>query len=102
MMIRSNSTSLVESFENEAYISYFNTSTSINKNHKAKNKKTLLYQQKNKFDPRYPKEEAKLKCFEKDAVPVYTEQIFDEYCGDIHGNKYQENSTVTSCCECLL
>ena len=54
------------------------------------------------YDPRYPKEEAKFKCFETDAIPVYPDKIFDGYCSDIHGNKYQENSTVTSCCECLL
>ena len=100
MMISSNSTLLVESFENEAYISHFHTSTSIYKNHKVETLKFISV--KNKFDPRYPKEEAKFKCFETDAVPVYPEKIFDGYCSDIHGNKYQENSTVTSCCECLL
>ena len=51
---------------------------------------------------RFPKEESRFSCFEKDAIPVYTEKIFEGYCSDVHGNKYQENSTVTSCCECLL
>ena len=41
-------------------------------------------------------------CFEKDNVPVDTEQIFDGHCEDIHGNKHEEKSTTTSCCECLM
>ena len=42
-----------------------------------------------------------LKCFEKDDIPVDTEEIFEEYCEDIHGNKYEEYLETTSCCECL-
>ena len=56
----------------------------------------------NTCDQRYPKEESKFKCFETDTIPVNPEKIFGGYCSDIHGNKYQENSTLTSCCECLV
>ena len=31
-----------------------------------------------------------------------TEEIFEGHCEDIHGNKYQEDLTTTSCCECLM
>ena len=41
-------------------------------------------------------------CFEKDNVPVDTKEIYEGHCEDIHGNKYQEAYTTTSCCECLM
>ena len=41
-------------------------------------------------------------CFEKDNIPVNTEEIFEGHCNDIHGNKYQKDSTTTSCCDCLV
>ena len=31
-----------------------------------------------------------------------TEQIYEGHCEDIHGNKYKESYTTTSCCECLM
>ena len=101
MMISSNSTVLVEYCKNEASPSYFHTSTSIFKNLKVE-KIIINLNLNHMIVHRYPKEEAKFKCFETDAIPVYPDKIFDGYCSDIHGNKYQENSTVTSCCECLL
>ena len=45
---------------------------------------------------------ASLACFEKDKIPVDTEEIFEEHCEDIHGNKYEEYSETSSCCECLM
>merc|ERR1712032_1574644 len=42
-----------------------------------------------------------LACFEKDKNPVDTEEIFEGLCEDIHGNKYEEYSETSSCCECL-
>ena len=41
-------------------------------------------------------------CFEKDHVPVDTEQIYEGHCEDTYGNKYEEQSTTSSCCECLM
>ena len=41
-------------------------------------------------------------CFERDNVPVDTEEIYEGHCEDSRGNKYQEQSTTTSCCECLM
>ena len=42
-------------------------------------------------------------CFEKDSnVPVDKEVIFEGHCEDVHGNKYKENLTTSSCCECLM
>ena len=41
-------------------------------------------------------------CFEKDNVLVDTEEIFEDHCEDILGNKYEEYSETSSCCECLV
>ena len=41
-------------------------------------------------------------CFEKDSVPVDTEEIFEDQCVDDQGNKYQTGSKLTSCCHCLM
>ena len=41
-------------------------------------------------------------CFERDNVAVDMEEIFTNYCEDIHGNKYEENSETSSCCGCLM
>ena len=41
-------------------------------------------------------------CFEKDNIPVDTEEICENHCEDIHGGKYEENSTISSCCGCLM
>ena len=41
-------------------------------------------------------------CSEKDDVPVDTEEIFEGHCESIQGNKYEENSETSSCCECLM
>ena len=43
-----------------------------------------------------------LTCFQKDRNPVDLEEIFEEHCEDIHGNKYEENSETFSCCECMM
>ena len=43
-----------------------------------------------------------LACSEKDKVPVDTEEIFEEHCEDIHGNKFEEYAKTSSCCECLM
>ena len=43
-----------------------------------------------------------LACFEKDKIPVDTEEVFKENCEDIRGNKYEEYSETSSCCECLM
>ena len=56
----------------------------------------------------FPPPRPPLRYFEKDSSPVDWEEIFrveedDHYqCEDLHGNKYQEGDTVTSCCECLM
>ena len=42
-----------------------------------------------------------LACFETDKIPVDTEDVFEALCEDIHGNKYEEYSQTSSCCECL-
>ena len=41
-------------------------------------------------------------CFEKDSPPVDTEEIFEDHCVDNHGNKYQADSVLTTCCQCLM
>ena len=41
-------------------------------------------------------------CSEKDDVPVDTEEIFEGHCESIQGNKYEEHSETSSCCECLM
>ena len=51
---------------------------------------------------RSPSEGPTFTCFEIDNVPVDTEQIYEGHCEDIHGNKYEESYTTTSCCECLM
>ena len=47
-------------------------------------------------------EEALVKCFERDIIPVETSNIYEGFCLDDKGNRYQENSTLTSCCECIM
>ena len=43
-----------------------------------------------------------LACFERDDTAVDTREIFENHCEDIHGNKYEELSETSSCCECLM
>ena len=43
-----------------------------------------------------------LGCFEKDTISVETEEIFEGFCEDIQGNKYEEFSETSSCCGCLM
>ena len=42
-----------------------------------------------------------LACFETDKIPVDTEEVFEGLCEDVHGNKYEEYSETSSCCECI-
>ena len=42
------------------------------------------------------------KCFDYENVPVDTDEIYESHCMDNQGNKFQENSTLTSCCQCLM
>ena len=41
-------------------------------------------------------------CFERDDPPVEIGQRFKEKCYDIEGNKYHENATLNSCCDCFM
>ena len=41
-------------------------------------------------------------CFEKDSVPVDTDDIFEDQCVDKTGNKFDEGSSLTSCCQCIM
>ena len=63
MMISSNSTLLVESFENEAYISHFHTSTFIYKNHKVENIIHYKLFSVNKFWSKVSKGRGKIQMF---------------------------------------
>ena len=49
-----------------------------------------------------PKNVDILKCFEHDEPPVNVEEIFENECCDKSGVLYPENSTLTSCCQCLV
>ena len=48
------------------------------------------------------KESFRYKCFENDNPPVEIDRIDAEKCHDLQGNKYQENSTLYSCCDCFM
>jgi len=41
-------------------------------------------------------------CFERDNPPVEIVMRFEENCYDIQGNKYHENATLHSCCDCFI
>ena len=48
------------------------------------------------------KDDSHIKCFETDTIPVSVDKIFEDYCEDLRGNQYQENSMLASCCECIM
>lgn len=46
-------------------------------------------------------DDSHITCFETDTIPVSVDEIFENNCKDLRGNQYQENSLLTSCCECI-
>jgi len=43
-----------------------------------------------------------LKCYEPDEPPVSVGEIFENDCSDKSGVHFEENSTLSSCCNCLI
>ena len=49
-----------------------------------------------------PKNMENLKCYEPDEPPVSVGEIFENDCSDKSGVHFEENSTLSSCCNCLM
>ena len=50
---------------------------------------------------RFPTDVKTFLCSQKDTVPVDPYNLFEGKCFSNNGNQYEENATLTSCCECL-
>ena len=50
---------------------------------------------------RIPTDTKTFLCSHEDSVPVDPFDLFEGECLSSNGNKYEENDTLTSCCECL-